>query len=193
MKDYNFRLVDAGNTHNPSLIVLKELGYELGLDPASGSEELLGSWNAKNIEGRIFEAKDTLFLLGTVAIFENGGEVWNKKTNEDIFQSILEKEYSDKKAVSLYKSADSLGNYNNALYVLTKLDYEIGIIDDYEDDEPEGMGGFYAFKDKRLFEACDPLSLLGLVSIWINRGDEWSKEDDEDLYQKIIGEAYPDE
>jgi len=89
-----------------------------------------------------------------------------------------------------FRLVDAPNVENPCLLVLDSLGYEIGIYP--PDDGSEGLGHWYARKDEREFIAGDPLALLGLVSLWLHRGDDWKSGEDEDLQTKIIDQTYPE-
>ena len=98
--DESFYLVDAMNTHNPALIVISKLGFEIGIHPPTydeGEEENyddMGLWYARKGVAELV-AGDPLSLLGLVSIYENRGRDWNKSNDPDIYDEILEKTYPD--------------------------------------------------------------------------------------------------
>lgn len=67
-------LVAAGNTYNPSLIVLRTKGYHLWIDE-DGERNL---WNASR-EGNKFMAYSPPELLGIVSLWEALGDDWNQQ------------------------------------------------------------------------------------------------------------------
>jgi hypothetical protein len=67
-------LVAAGNTYNPSLIVLRDKGYELWLEVAKN--RML--WCAKKGAHR-FMAYSGPERLGLVVLWEHLGENWNQQ------------------------------------------------------------------------------------------------------------------
>jgi hypothetical protein len=68
-------LVASGNTYNPSLIILREKGYDLWLE--RGEDGSL--WCAKK-GGQSFLAYSGPELLGLVGLWEHLGEDWNQQT-----------------------------------------------------------------------------------------------------------------
>jgi len=68
-------LVAAGNTYNPSLIVLRSKGYDLACE--DGEESLL--WFARK-GPHSFLAYSPPELLGLVVLWEHLGENWNQQT-----------------------------------------------------------------------------------------------------------------
>lgn len=81
----NFSLVAAGNTNNPSLLVLRQKGYELWLE--EGEDVTL--WCAKKGNNR-FMAYTGPELLGLVVLWEHLGENWNQQS-PDVFSELIEK------------------------------------------------------------------------------------------------------
>ena len=92
----SFRLVDAPNTHNPALISLRQLGFEIGVYPASSDElgelEEIGHWWARK-EDCEFVAGDPLALLGLVSIWQIRGDRWIREDDVDIFDKVLEEAF----------------------------------------------------------------------------------------------------
>ena len=78
-------LVASGNTYNPSLIVLRQKGYELWLE--KGEDRSL--WCAKK-DGQSFLAYTGPELLGLVVLWEQLGKNWNKQ-NPDIYSELIDK------------------------------------------------------------------------------------------------------
>ena len=75
-------LVAAGNTYNPSLVVLRKKGYRLWTE--LGQDNLL--WNAER-EGRTFLAYSPPELLGLVVLWEEFGDDWSKQ-HQDIVSEL---------------------------------------------------------------------------------------------------------
>ena len=69
-------LVASGNTYNPSLIVLRDKGYDLWLEKADDGSSL---WCARKGEHR-FLAYSGPELLGLIVLWENLGENWNQQS-----------------------------------------------------------------------------------------------------------------
>lgn len=78
-------IVASGNTYNPSLIVLRQKGYDVWLEP--GEDGSL--WCAKK-GGQDFLAYTGPELLGLVALWEHLGNDWNQQ-QPDIYGELLEK------------------------------------------------------------------------------------------------------
>ena len=70
-----FSLVAAGNTTNPSLMVLRSKGYELRIEQEQDGQT---SYVATK-KGREFLAYSAPELLGLVALWENLGDDWNRQ------------------------------------------------------------------------------------------------------------------
>jgi len=74
---------------------------------------------------------------------------------------------------------DGLPAHNPALLVLESHGYRLGIhpptYDAGEEKNHDDIGFWFAVKGNQEFIASDPLSLLGLVSIWESRGNDWPR------------------
>jgi hypothetical protein len=68
-------LIAAGNTYNPSLIVLRDKGYILSAE-ALDEDRLL--WNAEK-DGHKCKGYSPPELLGIVVLWESLGEGWNQQ------------------------------------------------------------------------------------------------------------------
>ena len=79
-------LVASGNTYNPSLIVLRDKGYDLWLEKA---EDESSQWCARKGERR-FLAYSGPELLGLVVLREHLGENWNVQ-NPDIYGELIDR------------------------------------------------------------------------------------------------------
>lgn len=82
-------LVAAGNTYNPSLIVLRAKGYELWLEPRDDGS----LWLARK-DQQTFLAFSAPELLGLVVLWETLGAEWNQQ-EPSIYEELLDKMYSD--------------------------------------------------------------------------------------------------
>ncbi|HVA51159.1 MAG TPA: hypothetical protein VNH11_32760 [Pirellulales bacterium] len=78
-------LVASGNTYNPSLIVLRDKGYELWLEKAENGS----LWCARK-NGHSFLAYSGPELLGVVTLWECLGDHWNQQT-PDVLGELFEK------------------------------------------------------------------------------------------------------
>ena len=78
-------LVASGNTYNPSLIVLRQKGYELWLE--KGEDRCL--WCAKK-GNQNFLAYTGPELLGLVVLWEHLGKDWNQQT-PDVYGELIDK------------------------------------------------------------------------------------------------------
>ena len=78
-------LVASGNTYNPSLIVLRDKGYELWLE--KGDDGSL--WCAKKGE-QSFLAYSGPELLGLVVLWEHLGENWNQQ-HPDLYGELIDR------------------------------------------------------------------------------------------------------
>ncbi len=97
-----------------------------------------------------------------------------------------------------FRLGDAANTHNPALITLKEKGYELGI-EPPETEEGEAelsqleMGLWWAKKQGHEFYADEPLSLLGLVSIWEHRGDNWINENDVNMKNKLLTEVYGDE
>jgi hypothetical protein len=78
-------LVASGNTYNPSLLVLRQKGYELWLEKGENAS----LWCAKKGD-QSFLAYTGPELLGLITLWEHLGENWNQQ-KPDIYSELLEK------------------------------------------------------------------------------------------------------
>ncbi len=78
-------LVASGNTYNPSLIVLRQKGYDLWLENGENSS----LWLAKK-GNQSFLAYSGPELLGLVTLWEHLGSNWNQQ-EPDIFGELAER------------------------------------------------------------------------------------------------------
>jgi hypothetical protein len=72
-------LVAAGNTYNPSLIILRSEGYDLALE--EGEDRLLWIARKGNCQFLAYSGPE---LLGLVVLWEHLGENWNRQTPDII-------------------------------------------------------------------------------------------------------------
>ena len=79
-------LVAAGNTYNPSLIVLQKKGYELWLERGAEDGTL---WHARKGD-QSFLAYTGPELLGLVVLWEELGQNWNQQV-PDIYGDLVER------------------------------------------------------------------------------------------------------
>jgi len=81
-------LIASGNTYNPSLVVLRQKGYEVWLEKGDkGDDESL--WCAKKGD-QSFLAYTGPELLGLVALWEHLGRNWNQQ-KPDIYSELIER------------------------------------------------------------------------------------------------------
>lgn len=83
---------------------------------------------------------------------------------------------SEKNKTATFKIAVAGNTINPALLILQNKGYEIGLEPNKNENEYET---WWAEKENRLFIANDALTLLGLVSIWENRGENWQTKENE--------------
>lgn len=79
------RLVASGNTYNPSLIVLRQKGYELWLEKGENGS----LWCARKGD-KSFLAYTGPELLGLVVLWEHLGASWNQQ-KPDIYGELIDK------------------------------------------------------------------------------------------------------
>jgi hypothetical protein len=79
-------LVAAGNTYNPSLLVLKDKGYHLWLEKGDDDRCF---WCAEK-GGQSFLAYSGPELLGLVVLWEHLGKDWNRQ-EPDLFSELIDK------------------------------------------------------------------------------------------------------
>ena len=78
-------LVASGNTYNPSLIVLRDKGYDLWLEQGENGS----LWCARK-GGQSFLAYSGPELLGLVTLWEHLGENWNRQ-EPDVYGELMDK------------------------------------------------------------------------------------------------------
>jgi hypothetical protein len=78
-------LVASGNTYNPSLIVLRDKGYDLWLEKGDNGS----LWCARKGE-QSFLAYSGPELLGLVSLREHLGENWNQQ-DPDIYSELIDR------------------------------------------------------------------------------------------------------
>jgi hypothetical protein len=78
-------LVASGNTYNPSLIVLRDKGYDLWLEKGDNGS----LWCARKGEQN-FLAYSGPELLGLVVLWEHLGETWNQQ-RPDIYGELIDR------------------------------------------------------------------------------------------------------
>jgi hypothetical protein len=85
MMKSRFNLIVAGNTTNPSLIVLRSKGYKLRIEQEKNGQTCYVATK----DGQSFLAYSGPELLGLVALWENLGDDWNRQ-KPDVLGEILE-------------------------------------------------------------------------------------------------------
>lgn len=75
----------AGNTNNPCLLVLREQGYELSLEPRQQ-----GSLWCASKDGVRFMAHSGAELLGLVTLWQRFGINWNQQV-PDVFSELVDR------------------------------------------------------------------------------------------------------
>jgi hypothetical protein len=78
---------EAMNTYNPCLSVLVSKGYRVSADfPEDGAAD----WCVENDHIRI-SATSPIALLGLIALWENRGDAWRKRSHEpNLYDQILD-------------------------------------------------------------------------------------------------------
>ncbi len=79
-------LVASGNTNNPCLIVLRQRGYDLWLEPGDNGS----LWCARKCDQH-FLAYSGPELLGLVTLWEQFGVAWNRQ-EPDIYGELIDKQ-----------------------------------------------------------------------------------------------------
>lgn len=85
------------------------------------------------------------------------------------------------------KLAEAMNTYNPALLTLKERGYTLRsrFLETSQSIE------WIAIKDERAFVSFNPLSLLGLVEVWQQRGDKWSQQpDEENLYKELLNDNF---
>lgn len=85
-----------------------------------------------------------------------------------------------------FRLEDGPETLNPALVVLKGWGCRISI--DVSDDEEPSL--WRAELDDALFEAGNPLTLLAIVTLWRERGENWTRKTDPDLYDEVFEAAY---
>ncbi len=83
--------------------------------------------------------------------------------------------------------------YHRCVRVLIEKEYEVGILPDDSEDIKEGekeVGFWYAKKHENEFYGANPLTLLGVVSMWEHLGDAWREKGVKNLYREILDAFY---
>jgi hypothetical protein len=79
--------------------------------------------------------------------------------------------------------AEAMNTYNPALFLITKKGYEVSLVPD--DDEGGVLGWKAQAKNIEVF-AFTPLSLLALVVIADELGENWNRNDYGNLYEALL-------
>jgi hypothetical protein len=78
--------------------------------------------------------------------------------------------------------------FNPALHVIEKKGFLLGL---YESESDQNSYLIWARKDNCEFVSSNPVELLGLISMWENRGDEWKeKEGEKDILEDLLDEYF---
>ncbi len=102
--------------------------------------------------------------------------------------------------VKKFELFENMNVNNSALNVIKKKGFEVGVIfAEFDNEYDDGLqtdkivSDWVAKNGVVEFVAEDPLSLLGLVAIWLERGFAWCSDSDEDLYDYVRDIAYCDD
>lgn len=80
-------ILDGWPAQNPSLVLLRSRGYELGVAPADETRKEIGYWFARR-DGLEFRAGDPLCLLGIVTLWEARGSAKRLDDDEDLYTQL---------------------------------------------------------------------------------------------------------
>jgi hypothetical protein len=80
-------LVASGNTYNPSLLALREKGYDVWLESSGDDDRSL--WCARK-DDHSFLAYSGPELLGLVALHEHFGDDWNRQ-EPDLYGQLIDR------------------------------------------------------------------------------------------------------
>jgi len=87
----------------------------------------------------------------------------------------------------MIKLTEAMNTYNPALHTLKEMGYEVFVvIDDYEGTE---FSRWKAQKEGVIVTGFNPLSLLGLVILIEQYGENWREYNKIDLYKDIIANS----
>jgi len=84
--DTRTSIVASGNTYNPSLIALREKGYDVWLECGDEDRSL---WCARR-DDHDFLAYSGPELLGLVTLWEHFGDDWNRQV-PDVYGELIER------------------------------------------------------------------------------------------------------
>ena len=85
-----------------------------------------------------------------------------------------------------FRLGEAMNTYTPALHTLKERGYTLHsrFIDSSRTNE------WIAVKDDRIFFAHNPLSLLGLVAMWEQKGDAWQQADKDNLYMQLVDDNF---
>lgn len=83
------------------------------------------------------------------------------------------------------KIAEAMNTYNPALKILTVRGYSLEVLLNEEGDE---IFRWVAKKNNDIFYGITPLSLLALCIIGEEFGEEWRKQNKEDIYGELLNQ-----
>ncbi len=82
-----------------------------------------------------------------------------------------------------FRLIDTPGTHLSALSIIKNHGFDVGItLTDEDANEAYMIEKWFAKNDQIELIAGNPLRLLGLVTVWMERGSEWSSCNDENLY-----------
>ena len=102
-----------------------------------------------------------------------------------------EKKFLEELEKSKFRIAEAGSVRNPALFVLRKNGCRLGAYD--SSTETWDQITYYAVKDERMFIAYDPLTLLGIVALWENLGDDWQKLPKGNIKDELLSEIFPED
>lgn len=79
--------------------------------------------------------------------------------------------------------AEAMNTYNIVLHTIKEKGYTITLESHEEQDD---MISWLAIRDSIKISAFNPLSLLALITIFEEYGENWNKQKIENLYEKIL-------
>ena len=170
------KIHDGLACYNSALHIIRDSGYALEAHPPKKELDLC-LFSAKR-EGIVLKFENPAMILGHVFLSEF--EQKKQVQIEDLISPILFKA-SNKKAVDFYKN--DFETYNFALCIITSLKYDIGLIPPIEHSNYDD---WFAEKKDIYFVADNPISLLGLIKIWIVNGNDWNRDYPEDLWDILM-------
>lgn len=99
MNSRKFRIVNAGNTGNHALEVLKTKGYAVVVYPDTSEAGLNDYWAVK--DGRSFVGGDPMEVLGLVALWERFGDEWRDRAVPSHHDALMQAAFPEDDYASL--------------------------------------------------------------------------------------------